>query len=484
MKAPGRALHHRTAIAALLVALATAFYLWWEVSRRGIFAYSSVYPISDADEWRYTACSRLVAHGYALFSQVFSAQPPLLFLSLAGGMRLFGETILGARAVEIAFGLVAMLAASGCAWLLAGRAAAAITAILLVLTPTFLVYSHTVEAEGPMLAMTTLALVLILLHARRPHAFLVVLGGLALAAAILFKLFAFEAILPAAWIILLSGASVRLALRNLVMFVVSVAVPLVADFGLVSPRQQWQQVVSLHSAAASATIPNVTPVGTIVWQYLSLDLGLSVLAAAGLVMLAIRRRWLEFGFLVLWLPGSLLMLVVFHPLFQHHLAILAAPIAISAGIAVAMLGECLLAREWKYAVLPAIAVLIYLVLVPRLAHDDRHVLVAVPSMQNDPLVLWVQHHAGPDQFVAADDLKVVDVAGRLVPPPLCDPSNVRLRAGYLTGAEAIRATRRYHTRLVVSSFGIYAQIPGYLPWAASHYRAVPAPEGAKAFVSR
>src|SRR5579884_3792702 len=86
---------------------ACAVYLAWELGHRSIYLYTtSIYNVNDADEWRYTACSSLVGHGYTLFSQVFSAQPPVLFVSLTVGMRLFGDTITGARPVEIAFGLV------------------------------------------------------------------------------------------------------------------------------------------------------------------------------------------------------------------------------------------------------------------------------------------------------------------------------------------------------------------------------------------
>src|SRR5919202_6947333 len=108
MSGPGRRLQSMGAALGLLGAV--FFYLWWETVHRGVFQYAqSIYPIDDADEWRYTACSRLIAHGYDLFSQVFSAQPPLLFLSLAAAMNGIEDSIAGARWAEISFGMIALL---------------------------------------------------------------------------------------------------------------------------------------------------------------------------------------------------------------------------------------------------------------------------------------------------------------------------------------------------------------------------------------
>src|SRR5947209_1248187 len=122
----------RSLAATAIVLLSAAFYLWWEVVHRGVFAYNqSIYAVDDADEWRYTACSRLVEHGYGLFSQVFSAQPPVLFVTLAGGMRLFGDSIGGARWSTIVFGAIALAATAWITWMLAGPVAGGIAALLL-----------------------------------------------------------------------------------------------------------------------------------------------------------------------------------------------------------------------------------------------------------------------------------------------------------------------------------------------------------------
>jgi hypothetical protein len=87
-------------------------------------------------------------------------------------------------------------------------------------------------------------------------------------------------------------------------------------------------------------------------------------------------------------------------------------------------------------------------------------------------------------MVAVDDLAVADLAGRLVPPPLCDPSNVRLRSGYLTAETLIQATQRYRPVLVLPASGLYQQVPEYLHWLAAHYRHTAAPNELGAFWRR
>ena len=264
-------------MSALGLAAAAAGISGLEIAHRGTYVYdTAIYPVSDADEWRYTACSRLVEHGYALFTQVL-AQPPLLFLTLAASMSATSDSILGARWAEIAFGLLALVATAAIAWLLGGRWASAAAAILLAVSPGFLLYSHTIEAEGPQMALMTLALLLCLVSVRAKSWVVAAVAGLALAAAILVKLFAVEAFLPALWLLWFHSEKPRHATAA---FLVAAIVPVGLDFALVAPAAQWQQVVSLHNAAAAAIISNVTPPFTVLQTYFGLDAGLAILASS------------------------------------------------------------------------------------------------------------------------------------------------------------------------------------------------------------
>lgn len=500
------------AVPAILGIAGIAWFLGWQIAHHGIFQYTQgIYAADDADEWRYTACSTLVEHGYALFSQVFSAQPPLLFLSLAGGMRLFGDTIAAARSVEIAFGLIGLLAAGWIAFRWTNGWGAAATLVLLAVSPAYLLYSHTVEAEGPMMALATLSLAIlvlptvvhlpprrdldrsavllprIVLPAGRDHAvggvgetILVVVAGLVLAAAILTKLFALEALVPALFLLLTNSPR---RLRDSAVFLVAALLPVVLEFLLVSPAQQWRQAVSLHTKISSFPLPNTVSTLHILRNFLTFDLGLTLVAVAGFLVLLASERWRTAAFFFLWVGGELVMLVVFHPLFPHHPAILLTGMGALGGVGIGTAVDTLPLR--RVAALPlAIAFLAYLILVPRLVHDDRHLLVPGSPPRVVQLTRFVKHRLPPGSFIATDDLAVADQARLLVPPPLCDPSSVRLHAGYLTARTLKAATRRYHALMVLPTFGIYPQVPAYMAWVRGHYRLVPAPLGNVAYVKR
>jgi 4-amino-4-deoxy-L-arabinose transferase-like glycosyltransferase len=400
LKLAGRVVSATGLIAAIGV------YLAWEIAHRTVYAYNTgIYQVDPADEWRYTACSRLVLHGYAMFSQVFSAQPPLLFASLAGGMQIFGDSIGGARWVEILFGLLALLSVAWIAYRLAGAIGAGFAALILAVSPGFLVYAHTIEAEGPMMALAALSLALLVefrVRSRRlngapppsrpPRAALqalLVLGGLALAAAILMKLFALETVLPALLLLALAPLTRREKIRHSALFLSAAFVPVILDFSLVSPSDQWRQVIELHNKSAGVHLANLIPPLQILGNFLSLDLGLSVLAGVGLFVSAwtaigssrlaqpspqaplpraergvddfaqdggfedaaqpsppptrgqrgVEERGVlaanaSFWFVAWWLLGSIVMLALFRPLFPHHAAILAAPLAAAAALGV------------------------------------------------------------------------------------------------------------------------------------------------------
>lgn len=478
---------------------AILFYVGWEFAHRGLYQYATaIYPFDDADEWRYTACSRLVEHGYALFSQVFSAQPPLLFVSLAAGMRLTRDSIAGARIVEVTFGLLTLLAVLWLAWQLVGPVAASAAAVVLTLSPAFLVYSRAVEAEGPMMAFMTLSLALAVASGRRHSRTLALLAGLALAASILVKLFAMEAVAPALWALAVPLSSIWKTPRDLValarfsprspariaIFLAGLIVPLAANFLLVSPVQQWSQVITLHRRAAALPLTQTVEAVQVVGRFLTLDLGLTLLALAGILALIITRRLNAAIFLLLWVGGTVIMLLLFWPLFPHHPAILLSGLALcgGAGIGIAIVGFATNARRPGIAAASVVLAAIgYLLLGPRIVHADRHVLVAGYRQDTLSLVPYVASHTSSSDLIAVDDLAVADLAHRLVAPALCDPSNVRLQSGYLTAADLIAATKHYRVQLVLPSFGIFLQVPRYEHWLASHYRPAPAPAGKTAY---
>jgi len=326
---------------------------------------------------------------------------------------------------------------------------------------------------------TTLALLL----ASRRRRTLILLAGLALAAAVLVKLFAGALVLPALWCIWWRAPSVRARLHDAAWCLAALVVPLVAELALMAPGAQWDQVITMHNRAAATHLPNVTPSVLVLWHFFTLDAGLSALALAGVLLVVAQRRVQETGFLGSWLIGQVVMLLLFHPLFPHHPAILLDSLGVTAGVCCAAAWDVVRRPSWRPAVLLVAPVALWCVFSVRLAHDDRHLLYEAADPTAAQQAVFLDKHASTGQFIAVDDLALAEAAHRLVVPPLCDPSNVRLASGYLTGREAITAMTRYHPKVVLPTLGIYRQVPGLIPWLRGHLRAVSAPGGQTAFLS-
>jgi hypothetical protein len=460
----------RRVVSSIGLLLAGVIYLGWQWAHRGVSTYgASVFPYSDADEWRYISCSRLVLHGYALFTQVFSAQPPLLFVSLASGMRLFGDSVTGAHLTEASFGLVGLAAACVLAYLLAGELAAAATGLLLAVSPLYLVYSRAVEAEGPMMAMMTVGIALAVGYWRRGGRTLIVLAGLAIAAAILFKLFAVAALVPAGWAVLLRPASMRDRLLSLVLLGIAAALPVALEMALLAPGAQWDQVMRLHEQAGAIVLPGADSTLSLFRYFVHATLGLSAMAALGVCVLAARRRLPELSVLAVWLATFIVMLVAFHPLFQHHLAILLTGVGVAAGCGVGEAWTSLTERQWTAPACVGLAAVIFLFAAPGMIHEDRHTVGPLSPSGSTLLAAYLTTHTGPGDMIATDDSEAAVLAGRLVPPALCDPSTVRYLAGYMPAADVIAQTAHYHAQ-VAAPRATFALEGAYVRWLDRHYR--------------
>jgi len=112
------------------------------------------------------------------------------------------------------------------------------------------------------------------------------------------------------------------------------------------------------------------------------------------------------------------------------------------------------------------------------------------------LAALVDRSTRPADYVVSDDPIVGLTARRLPPPGIEDPSMVRIAAGYLTTAQAVRATERYNVAAIVFSrpkyvHGVRAgtvlgyELPRYLRWVERYYHEVPSSVvGARVFLRR
>ncbi|MCA1598976.1 MAG: hypothetical protein LC769_08135 [Chloroflexi bacterium] len=500
----------RLAIGALSIALGllvVGLFLLWEARNASGVTYSHWGPLGkaagdDYDEGAYVLAAQSVIRGYALFSQVFSAQPAFFLPSLALALRFIHDPVVAAHLYEAAAGALTLLAV----FLMAARAyrplAGPFAAALLAVSPGFLLYAHAVESEAPMMAFCTLAVAAAQWYYLRPR-------------------------------------RVGAALLVLLLF---------------APGAQWDQVIVFHlrSGRVPATVlpPSLGSNGDALKTFLGYDVGLLVAAGAGLVVALLwafssrgagagrtahagaapasaHKVWLPLVYL-LWALSTGLFLLRYHPLFQHQFLPLLPPLALlGGGLVMAWPAPTLAQRNApspssplssrerggasrvirqgssplprtgrgvggegiRRIALPiaAIGLLIYAVILVRSTLNlDGHLFKPAVASNRAALIALIDRTTRPGDYVVCDDPNVALGARRPVPPGLEDPSRVRAASGYLTVARLEAATVRYHAAVIVASRPMFARyLPAYLTWAAAHYRAVLSPvSGAQVFLRR
>jgi 4-amino-4-deoxy-L-arabinose transferase-like glycosyltransferase len=460
----------------LLLAVVLALFA---ASRLGIAGVASE---REYDEGVYLCSARAVAAGHDLFTEVFSSQPPAIVEGLALALDTFGDHLLVARSFILTFALVALVAIADIARRLAGPWAGPAAAAALALGTTFTDLAHVVVAETPAIALALAAMAACLAARQRAWSSGWLLGSGALfALAALFKLIVLPLAAPIGLLLLLAppgrddegkwrldrdvaGVIVR-CLTVAAGALLVLAVPL-----LVYDRAaMYEQVIGFHLSKHEAYDLDRLANLKRAFHHMRANAAIAVVAAAGMLAMLLRGRALAAVWLVLWMAGMLLVISVQTPLFWRHLVLVAPPVAIAAGVAVAMAA----ARTGRAALLPAAAVAIWTAvalyadrgLFPLLsdgARSDRSVDALAKAAR------WIEKNTSEDDLVGSDDQMAVFVGGRRSPPGLCDTSWARVASESLQVEEAARAS--VAARVIMLRAGSrLSSLPGYVGWLRRNY---------------
>ena len=308
-------------------------------------------------------------------------------------------------------------------------------------------------------------------------------AGLALAAATLSKLLAVSAALPLAAAIGICalergrGAPVRRMVPDLLLAAVCAGGPILAAFALLSPSQQYDQVIRFHlKASAAQGVAGTSVNGATFSTFFAYDPGLVGLVITGVAALAVARRPLPL-LQVLWLLATLLSMVSYHPLFIHHLTVLLPPMAAVAAGSVAFFEMPDLGRVRRIVLVALLAAgaLAYLVWLPSTLGRSGEAF----QPERDPVkaarVGWIRANSRPGDLVVVDDQVLAVAADRLVPPALSDTSSVRANSGYLSVSHVELATADPRVRAVLLT-RTFKNLPSiyqpYLRWLDLHFRRV------------
>jgi 4-amino-4-deoxy-L-arabinose transferase-like glycosyltransferase len=406
-------------------------------------------PSTEFDEQVYLASADLLTRGFELGRDVFTSQPPLFLSFLAAANELAGGDATTLRLLSVLLTMAGALAAWAIVRGRAGALPALATAALVVLAPGVVEAAAVVSADVPSVALGTLAL-LAAHRARGQPVWGLAAGGL-LACAVLTKLLA----LPFAVALAAGAVAERPPRRAVALFVLGIGA-VAAAVALVYADvlgALWQGAVGLHLHARDTQVqlPRPSIFVTVVLIVLAY-VGMLAVLAAGVLEVARGRlgEWMRQRADLLALTGAGIVLCALQrPLLNHHLVIVAWPLALLAG-------SSLPVRLTRSRRTLAIAGLGALLVVPWAVHG-RDTVAPADARALQGAAAQVAASTSPNEAVVSDLPAVTLLARRRSAAATVDPSYVRVQTGELSREEIVRAARGAGAVVVGRSF---RDVPG------------------------
>jgi 4-amino-4-deoxy-L-arabinose transferase-like glycosyltransferase len=420
--------------------------------------------VRDYDEGVYWQSVRALVRGEPLFRSVFATSPPGFYYAVLP-FYWVGHSLGSLRVGILVLGLVGLAATYVVGRLLAGDLAGLVAILLVATSWHYLHQSAILQADGPAVGISMLALALALGAVRaggRLRDALAVGSGLALAFSAGTKFFGAVTVVPLAFVLL--GASRgrgRLAAAAIAGSLIGLVIVLWP--ALASPHAAFDQLVLSH--LRSGQVQGGLG-GNFRMLLLNRELPLEALAALGVLMAAVRRdRAIVMP--LAWAGASVLAILLYHPLFPHHLVLLAMPLALVVAVGLRNMrplgiGGGLVAGGLVLATAAAGAVV---------AFGDIQ-LALTPDLHDAEMTAAVEAASRPGEYWISDNPYAVAAAGRDIPGPVVDTSSQLPSSGLLTVRDLEAARVRYDVHWVlVDSFRLDA-IPGFRDWLNEHFHPV------------
>jgi len=445
----------------------------------------------DPDEGIQLIKAFLYARGYALQTEIYSDQPPLLTVLLALLFRVLAPKVLVARLTVLAFSCLLLTACALYLKIFHGQMHYLVALLFLITLPRFPQLSVSVMIGLPSMALAMVSLLALGLWHRSGKSGWLLLSALALALSTLTKAFSLILVPILALAIFFSEVKRRhkgrLSVRAVWPAAAWLGIVVGAESVLlltISGSKGWYQLVGVHLAAQGETFGGRRAQEVLGWTLPMLALGL-----VGGWRSLVQRSWSGMCLLG-WFACGLVALYVNQPAWWHQHILATIPAAMLAGITVA---ECILHLRsrgrvrWPLDRKDALSLLGLLIAVGYLAFriPDQleayklklpNVIDGIELSARDYQVLATMAKSDPDGGVIVTDSPMFAFRSqREVPPELAVFSQKRLSTGLLTEDQIIAAIREYKPKLVlfarfdlpkVRSFvqGQYRLIYAYYPF--------------------
>jgi len=441
-------------------------YLWWPLTHLGAYGWSN-------DEGLYVQRAALANAGYPLYRDVLLNKPPLLVWILQLGFRVWGQTLPVARLTVVGltlFGVLALGVVSRQIW---GGWAGLTTAALWVGLPEVPHRAHAVMSDLPALAFAMAGIAAAGAFRRRPRRALLIHPLLLYLAPVLFAVLlapkpnrgevtgARARIWPD--LVVLAGAGIVVALLVLVA---------VDRTGFIT----WVLEYNIKTAAGAKPTELATN-WSLIAGYLHDQLALITMAALGTAALSTRRRG-RWGLAVVagWFVATVVVLLVWSPLWLHYLLFLAVPLVVVAGGGAAWLWKWALSRDRcqepyhrAYIILSVLMLGAAMWFVVGEWRESARTLNPDRSWSPERLMAraFLKKASDPEDFVVTDDPLLAFAAGRLVPPTLTEASYRQIYLGYLTSGDLVASTLRYKAPIALFATGRLEEVPNFERWVSA-----------------
>lgn len=444
------------------------------------------------DEGVYLASARNLAAGHAGYQEVFLPKPPLFAAFLQGMGTVAGWHLAWYRLAIVGCTVIVILVGALLAGWWRGTRAAVATTFLLVLTPKMVYYARLFNADMPLFALASVALLAAAYAQRRERWWAWALAGAGIAAAAGMKQNGILVMAPAlVFVCWPREPGIRPAARTrsvariagwmLLGFLAATAamLPWLLQSGVL--REVLGQPFAARRTYSLVLGDNLRKVATFVW----LDRGLLALAVVG-IGVSIRRGAHPIPVaLGVWALVNGVFLAVQTPLFSHHIPILFLPLGVFGGVgAIWLIDQCRAAigrirpagrasvGAWVRAAASAAILMGTVLLIPYLLAIDERSAGGIGQGTTPALPQVLRAYLPHETTVVTDDPFAAFLAHLDVPSWFVDTSNVRLDSGYLTANEAIARTEADDPAAVVFATDRLDRLTEYVAWVRANYEEV------------
>lgn len=285
----------------------------------------------DYDEGINLMKALLLQRGYALYTEIWSDQPPLLTALLAGWFAAVGDSVFAGRLLILAFAAGLVLALHNAIRYYTSSLAAVGAVLLLLFSQEFIRLSSSVMIGLPALALAAVTLWLLLRYRQTDRGIWLALSAVSMACAAQIKLWAVVAIPAALLYLLIADAArphtVRMSGRGfwetVGWFLLTSSGYLV--IGFIFGALRMDQLIAPHFDASTRDAFLYTDNLLYLQHAAQRHAPILIMALVGVIW-AIRWRKVEIILPLFWFAASIGALMVQRPLWHHHITLFTIPL--------------------------------------------------------------------------------------------------------------------------------------------------------------